>query len=322
MTSRDDKRERSPLERAKLMLDAKVVIEHYNRIIATIDEHRLVLDRQEADFVMTVEDYQTLRDFACRNDAPSQAINLEGVEGDEMDKSADRAALLTRLMAAGEPRETMPSHALRKLLDTDPFCPSCGHNRDKSAVSSIDNEDGTRSCQMCGTRWQETEFAPSTTPRSGDDYLQVIRMLDRVTTTDLRVGDELVNAKLAAGRLMRYAESARGSRNDILEEAAKVCDAGVAEQDANLKIEPGNSAMYYIRTGHVRDAAAIRELMNSSDGGKHHPNLDGPAEPVGLAMDDVFHPFCNLCGKAAPSSGGCASENCGIRRVDSGKATP
>lgn len=109
-----DKSHRSPLARAKLMLDAKVVIEHYNRIIETIDEHRLVLDRQEADFVMTVEDYQTLRDFACRNDAPPQAINLEGVDGDEMDKGADRAALLTRLMAAGEPRETIPSHVAEK----------------------------------------------------------------------------------------------------------------------------------------------------------------------------------------------------------------
>lgn len=56
-------------------------------------------------------------------------------------------------------------------------------------------------------------------------------------------------------------------------------------------------------------------MKNRADGSAYHPNLDGPAEPVGLAMDDVFHPFCNLCGKAAPSSGGCASENCGIRGV-------
>lgn len=48
-----------------------------------------------------------------------------------------------------------PEGVLRTLLDTDPYCPSCGHNRDKSAVSSIAHHDGTRSCQMCGTRWQE-----------------------------------------------------------------------------------------------------------------------------------------------------------------------
>lgn len=47
------------------------------------------------------------------SDTHEQAINLEGVTGDEMDKSAERAALLTRLMAAGEPRETTPSTIAR-----------------------------------------------------------------------------------------------------------------------------------------------------------------------------------------------------------------
>lgn len=109
----------SPLERAKLMLDAKAVIEHYDRIIETIDEHRLVLDQREADFVMTVEDYQVLRDFASRDDAPTQAINLEGVAGDEMDKSADRAALLTRLMAAGTTRSEIAPKGW-KLVPEEP----------------------------------------------------------------------------------------------------------------------------------------------------------------------------------------------------------
>jgi transcription elongation factor Elf1 len=54
-----------------------------------------------------------------------------------------------------------PEAPLRRLLDTDPHCPSCGHNRDKSSVSSIDHEDGTRSCQICGTRWLEIEAPPS-----------------------------------------------------------------------------------------------------------------------------------------------------------------
>jgi hypothetical protein len=39
--------------------------------------------------------------------------------------------------------------AERVLLASDSYCPRCGHNRDASCVSSIDNEDGTRSCQMC-----------------------------------------------------------------------------------------------------------------------------------------------------------------------------
>jgi transcription elongation factor Elf1 len=44
---------------------------------------------------------------------------------------------------------------LRILFEADAYCPSCGHNRDKSSVSSIDHQDGTKSCQMCGCRWIE-----------------------------------------------------------------------------------------------------------------------------------------------------------------------
>ena len=43
----------------------------------------------------------------------------------------------------------------RTLIDTDSYCPSCGHNRDESSVSSIDNEDGTHTCQQCGADWRE-----------------------------------------------------------------------------------------------------------------------------------------------------------------------
>lgn len=59
------------------------------------------------------------------------------------------ALLIDRINSA---REYVP---LRVLDQSDSFCPSCGHNRDKSSVSSIDNEDGTRSCQMCNARWIE-----------------------------------------------------------------------------------------------------------------------------------------------------------------------
>jgi rubredoxin len=52
----------------------------------------------------------------------------------------------------------------RRLLDSDAFCPSCGHNRDKSSVSSIDNEDGTKSCQVCAATWIEREIT-TPTPR-------------------------------------------------------------------------------------------------------------------------------------------------------------
>jgi hypothetical protein len=47
----------------------------------------------------------------------------------------------------------------RVLDHADPFCPKCGHNRDKSSVSSIDHGDGRRSCQMCGADWLEIAAA-------------------------------------------------------------------------------------------------------------------------------------------------------------------
>lgn len=48
-------------------------------------------------------------------------------------------------------------NTIRVLLSSDPFCPQCGHNRDKSSVSSIDEGDSIRSCQMCGATWREVE---------------------------------------------------------------------------------------------------------------------------------------------------------------------
>jgi len=50
---------------------------------------------------------------------------------------------------------------VRRLLASDSWCPACGHNRDTSSVSSIDNEDGTRACQLCGVNWIEVAAAPS-----------------------------------------------------------------------------------------------------------------------------------------------------------------
>ena len=51
----------------------------------------------------------------------------------------------------------------RLLSPEDSFCPSCGHNRDKSSVSTIAHDDGTKECQMCGAKWREAAAAiPST----------------------------------------------------------------------------------------------------------------------------------------------------------------
>lgn len=55
----------------------------------------------------------------------------------------------------------------RILLATDPYCPACGHNRDKSSVSTIDRGLGYKECQMCAAQWLEVnadtpEHKPST----------------------------------------------------------------------------------------------------------------------------------------------------------------
>lgn len=47
--------------------------------------------------------------------------------------------------------------AARILFSDDAHCPGCGHNRDKSSVSTIALLDGRRECQMCGALWQEIE---------------------------------------------------------------------------------------------------------------------------------------------------------------------
>lgn len=63
----------------------------------------------------------------------------------------------------GGPLSTIAKEALneqttvttrRILSDNDSFCPSCGHNRDKSSISSIDHGE-FKSCQKCGITWEE-----------------------------------------------------------------------------------------------------------------------------------------------------------------------
>lgn len=63
-------------------------------------------------------------------------------------------------------RASIPPEApRRRLLDTDPHCPSCGHNRDTSSVSSIDasqvHGEWCHYCQKCGAAWTEIETTPS-----------------------------------------------------------------------------------------------------------------------------------------------------------------
>ena len=90
--------------------------------------------------------------------------------------SRERAAAACptgRLIVSGEKASTPftvsapASETSRVLLDSDSYCPSCGHNRDASSVSSIRHDDGTRSCQMCGSVWGEMKPAPSAAPGPG-----------------------------------------------------------------------------------------------------------------------------------------------------------
>lgn len=49
----------------------------------------------------------------------------------------------------------VPSATRRRLHSLDSYCPACGHNRDTSAISSVNNDDGTHYCQKCSTEWEE-----------------------------------------------------------------------------------------------------------------------------------------------------------------------
>jgi hypothetical protein len=90
-------------------------------------------------------------------------------------------------------RPAIIEECARVLLDTDAFCPSCGHNRDKSSVSSIDMEDGKHECQMCGIQWSESALAPggqNAAPPNGPSEMG--RMIDEKRT--VAAPDELRKA--------------------------------------------------------------------------------------------------------------------------------
>jgi formate dehydrogenase maturation protein FdhE len=81
-------------------------------------------------------------------------------ENEVLHKEIERLdEMVMRWFKAASPYATPGSleEGLRKraLLSTDCHCPSCGHNRCKSSVSSIDNDDGTHYCQRCSAEWRE-----------------------------------------------------------------------------------------------------------------------------------------------------------------------
>lgn len=99
---------------------------------------------------------------------PEVKIKLGGQWYYRGNKSPSWFALASRLggSASGIAERVPPKQWLtlnllaeRILFQSDAYCPSCGHNRDTSSVSSIDMEDGRQACQMCHATWIEVEHA-------------------------------------------------------------------------------------------------------------------------------------------------------------------
>jgi len=54
---------------------------------------------------------------------------------------------------------SLDGKAVRTLFATDSWCPACGHNRDRSSVSTIAGGQGMHHCQMCDTPWLELDLS-------------------------------------------------------------------------------------------------------------------------------------------------------------------
>lgn len=99
--------EGSALNRAKLMLEAKCVIKHYDEIIASAPLYP-VANPHDDDFVITTEDYQTLRDYALletdrlRN-ALAHEQQISKIASAAEAQQLERALLKTEKGAARDP---------------------------------------------------------------------------------------------------------------------------------------------------------------------------------------------------------------------------
>jgi len=104
-----------------------------------------------------------LREYA--NLLRTYALSLRENLWERREGASDRAEAMEVWKDRAEAAEALLREKregkVRRLLASDSWCPTCGHNRDTSSVSSIDNEDGTRSCQLCGVNWVELSAAPS-----------------------------------------------------------------------------------------------------------------------------------------------------------------
>lgn len=108
---------------------------------------------------------ERLRWFGKNYTESANALMFEHGRYEDVRRYRDKADLCYTLAACLD--AGMPVHDIdgivneqqaprRSLSDSDAFCPSCGHNRDKSSVSSIDHG-GFKSCQKCGATWTEID---------------------------------------------------------------------------------------------------------------------------------------------------------------------
>lgn len=98
------------------------------------------------------------------------------------------------------------TNASRTLLSSDAYCPNCGHNRDESAVSTIDHGEGIHACQMCGAVWRETNAAAEPNARAILNDLPVItdqvaiEILEQLAGTNADATDSRLSEQIAAAQ--------------------------------------------------------------------------------------------------------------------------
>lgn len=124
--------------------------------------------------------------------------------------------------------------AERVLLDTDPFCPSCGHNRDISSVSTIDISDGRKQCQRCSTAWREIadHSTAATTEKGGDANAGTVEAPNHSINSDAVKGQ-------AHASLEREQSAAAG---DIASQIADLHTYAVELRKDREPISPGMTA--------------------------------------------------------------------------------
>ncbi len=110
--------------------------------------------KPEGDWVRS-KDYDALAAKLAQAERARDEAEADNVAMKDRHALADRADDAEAKLAKAEARIAELERTERVLDSDDSYCPKCGHNRDKSSVSSIDLGDGVRQCQSCGATWHE-----------------------------------------------------------------------------------------------------------------------------------------------------------------------